>query len=241
MGTYAQRRGLTLVEVLISLSAVSVLLAVLIPALSSARVSSRRVLCAGNQRLLGQGWNRYLDTHDGAFPVLYAQPAWRYGGVRFSTVDGSPFLDFTRPLNRFLPVLRPDASAEELYRCPADHGITDETSGIGTGRRTAFRAFGTSYRANTELVDGARPLRRQDVTTAHSRLVVMGDPVWFEVHEDTGRLAAWHGPRNAGNLLFLDGSVRFMTIEPKPVVGPAVFDPVSPEFAFPRGRNGGDG
>ena len=34
----------------------------------------------------------------------------------------------------------------------------------------------------------------------------------------------------AGNLLFLDGSVRFVL---KEKVGPAVFDPLAPELAFP--------
>ncbi len=236
-------RGFTLLELGVSLGIVSVLLAVLLPALSSARVASRRSLCAGNQRLLGQAWAACVEGNEGRFPVVYAQPAWLYGGVRFSSVDETPFLDLSRPLNRYLPLHRLDAPGEMLFACPADAGITDVYGEVGTGRRTAYRAFGTSYRANPALLDpatgggdsGAPPgLSRSAITTAPSRLVVMGDPVWHEIRESTGRLAAWHGAPDTGNMLFLDGSVRFVSIVPHPAVGPAVFDPLAPELMFPK-------
>ena len=47
----APPRGFTLLELLISLAVVSVLVAILVPALTSARSSNHRVLCAGHQRL----------------------------------------------------------------------------------------------------------------------------------------------------------------------------------------------
>ena len=233
--------GFTLLELLISLAVISALLAILLPTLSSGRIASHRELCAGNQRALGLAWRAYVDDNDGRFPVLYVRPAWSYGGVRFSSVDGTAFLDYDRPLTIYLPIQRLDVAAELLYRCPADRGITDESGQVGTGYRTAYRAFGTSYRANARLLrpaDGAGGrggLRRDAITTAPSRLVVMGDPVWYESRENTGRLAEWHGAPNAGNLLFLDGSVRFLAVKPRPAVGPAVFDPIAPELMFPLG------
>ena len=238
-----RRPAFTMLELVISLAAGGVLLCILLPAMVSARVSSQRELCSGNQRLIGQAWEAYLKSHDGRFPTIYVQPAWRYAGVRYSSVDGTAFLDYDRPLNNYLPAYRSQVNPEQLFECPADRGITDERGEAGTGRRTALEAFGTSFRANTRLLlpRGDRPqppLDRAQITTAPSRLVVMGDPVWFETLESTGRLAAWHGTPNTGNLLFLDGSVRFVTIKPRPAVGPAVFDPLSLELTFPlkKGR-----
>jgi prepilin-type N-terminal cleavage/methylation domain-containing protein/prepilin-type processing-associated H-X9-DG protein len=236
------RAGFTLLELAISLAVVCALLVILLPALSTARMSSHRALCAGNQRLLGQAWYMYLESNEGRFPVIYDQPGWRYGGVKYSRVDETTaFLDHNLPLNRYLPLHRLDAPAEDLFRCPADHGITGETGGVGTGDRTAFEAFGTSYRANAALL--APPARGgagseaglhwNEITTAASRLVVMGDPLWYEVREITGRSAAWHGRADTGNLLFLDGSVRFVPVEPRPQIGAAVFDPLEPGLAFP--------
>jgi prepilin-type N-terminal cleavage/methylation domain-containing protein/prepilin-type processing-associated H-X9-DG protein len=229
MGTRRPRPGFTLLEFVISLAVVCALMAILLPALSTARMSSHRALCAGNQRLLGQAWSIYLDANDDRFPVIYEQPAWRYGGVRFSGVDGSPYLDHNLPLNRYLPAHRFDVPGETLFHCPADRGITDEFGVARTGERTVYRAHGTSYRANSALLG----LRRDEITTAPSRLVVLGDPVWYEVLERTGLGASWHGTPGAGNLLFLDGSVRFMAVAPRPEVGPAVFDPLEPGLAFP--------
>ena len=166
------RGGFTLLELVISLAVVGVLLVLLLPVLTSARMSSRRALCAGNQRLLGHAWSDYLQDNGKRFPVLYVQAAWMYGGVRFSTVDGSPFLDYDRPLNRYVP----PRLGEILFHCPADRGITDERGTVGTGRRSAFEAFGSSYRANTELLGphadrGHAGLGRDEITTAPSRLV----------------------------------------------------------------------
>jgi prepilin-type N-terminal cleavage/methylation domain-containing protein/prepilin-type processing-associated H-X9-DG protein len=232
MSHRALRNGFTLLELAISLAVVSVLLATLLPALASARLAAYRAQSSDNQRRIGQAWLVYLLEHDEKFPYVPAQPGWHYGGVRFSTVTGEPFLDTTRPLTPYIARWG-GAEQEELFHCPADRGITGETAGVGTAGRTAFRAYGTSYRANAKLLDarlagieGAhRGLRRTEIATVPSRLVVMGEPIWFEIRENTGRDADWYADGNKGNLLFLDGSVRYMTILPEPRIGPAVYDP----------------
>ena len=226
--------GFSLLELAISLAVAAVFLAILLPALSTARVSTHRARCAGNQRLLGEAWTHCLEDGGGALPMIAVQPGWRYGGVRFSSVDTAPFLDFARPLNRYLPVDRLDVPPVEIFSCPADRGITDEYGEVGTGRRTAYRSFGTSYRANSLLFDARlagldpvpRGVRLSEITTPASRLGVLGDPAWYEALAKTGRMASWHGKTHAGNILFLDGSVRYMALEPRPKVGPAVVEPV---------------
>jgi len=233
MGSRARHVGFTVLELAISLAMVSLLLAILLPALASARVVSHREQCAGNQRCIGEAWQMYLDDHDGEFPYIPIQGGWRYGGVRFSSVDSRPFPDTQRPLTPYVPQSASGRGGVEVFRCPADRGITGETTEVGTADRTAYRAFGTSYRANALLLDADRAgiegvhrgLRVGEVSTVASRLVVMGDPIWFEVRERTGRNAVWHGETERGNLLFLDGSVRSMQVLPKPRVGPAVYEP----------------
>jgi prepilin-type processing-associated H-X9-DG protein len=56
-------------------------------------------------------------------------------------------------------------------------------------------------------------------------MVVMGEPIWYEVRWETNRDAAWYGDKDKGNLLFLDGAVQYATIWPRHRVGPAVFEP----------------
>lgn len=242
LGNARHHCGLTLLETVISLLLIAVLLAILLPALSSARVASYGDQCKTNLHRMGQSWQTYLEDHRRQFPFVPVQPGWFYGGMRFSSVDGSAYRDNDRPLTPYMPLpLRSTSNNEEIMCCcPADHGITDPSGGLGTGKRSAFRSFGTSYRANAALldarlsgIDGAeqsfRGLDRREITTSPSRLVLMGDAAWYEVAEATGRTADWHGRPGAGNILFLDGAVRVMTIKPRTDRNqPLVFDPVTP-------------
>ncbi len=276
-----QFRGVTLLETVVSLSVIALLLSILVPALSSARVASHREKCQNNQRQIGQAWSAYLEDNDGEFPHVPVQPGWFYGGCRFSSVDEMAFPDFDRPLTSYLALPRTTNFDDVVCCCPADEGITDVDVGtFGTGRRTAFRSFGTSYRLNAALVswDGApgntpgntpgsasgsaspvvdepishratRSLRRMEITTPASRLVLMGDPIWYELAQSTGRKADWHGHVKvatasesgtqhrkvpAGNVLFLDGSVKFVTIKPREQKNqPVMFDPIVGGAATP--------
>jgi prepilin-type processing-associated H-X9-DG protein len=230
---------LTLLETLIALVLITLLLSILLPALSTARIASHREQSQANLAHMGQGWMQLLEAQGRTFPFIPVQPAWHYGGMRFSAVDNVAFPDYDRPLNGFLPLSRTDRPEDSLCCCPADRGITDADAAVGTGTRTAFRAYGTSYRANAALFDvrlanlappsgEARGMTRAEVTTTPSRMLLMGEPFWYEASEETGRNADWYGKPDSGNVLFLDGSVRFVTLRSRKVVGPVIFDPIMP-------------
>ncbi len=232
--------GLTLLETALSVMLIAALLSILLPALSSARTQSFRDRCQANQKAMSMAWQNYLNDHNQEFPAVPVQPGWFYGGMRFSAVSDTMLPDADRPLTSYLGLFRTNDPHDVVCSCPADHGITDPQATMGTGRRTAFRSYGTSYRANAALlwsippdenavpdVAERRGLRRSEITTAMSRLVLMGDPVWYEVAESTGRQADWHGQKDSGNVLFLDGSIKFMAVKPRNLgAGPAVFDPI---------------
>lgn len=242
MRTDIARRGFTLLELIISLAVATLLLSILVPALTRARVASHRERCAAHLGQCAHAWHLYLEEHEGAFPSVPVQSGWRYGGVRFSALDGTAFLDMDRPLSAYFA--RTSSDAAEILRCPADLGIT-AGAGAGTGDRTAFASFGTSYRANDWLLDSRRagldvlrPLRRDEVRTVPSRLVLMGDPLWYERYLDTGRNAVWHEDVDRANLLFLDGAVKYRQVPARPRMGPAVFEPLlasGAEGVVPRG------
>lgn len=232
MSAPIRRRAFALVELVISIILIVVLLSLFVPALFTVRAASQRDQCASNLRQIGQALHIYMEENDGQFPFVNHQPAWRYGGVRFATADQSPFLDSTRPLNRV--VFTAGVGPANIFCCPADQGITGDLDGLGTGDRTACRSFGTSYRANAPLFDARldgrtsqpRAMYREEISTAPSRMLVLGDAVWFEVAEQTKRDADWHEVPQTGNILFLDNSVRFQRVRPRDVTGPVMFDPV---------------
>ena len=62
------RRGFTLVELLLTVAVVGILLALLLPAVNSARAAARRTQCASNLRQVGLAIGSYTDVHHGRWP-----------------------------------------------------------------------------------------------------------------------------------------------------------------------------
>ena len=75
--SHQDRRGLTLVELLVVIAVIGILFGILLPAVMSARSSGRRSQCANNLKQLGSAVHQFHDRH-GSMPVYWG--AMKGGG-----------------------------------------------------------------------------------------------------------------------------------------------------------------
>lgn len=214
-------RAFTLIELLAVIAALTVLTAILLPALSLARDFGKRITCQACLRDIGQAWWMYFNDYDGK---TYQG---RNADVDFAGWKGVEIPKYPRPLNPYLslPLICESERDARLMHCPAD------TARMDGGGKSKYVRFGNSYRANHIIVGpnqipdlpekevsdavnaGIKKLRIHD---AHdlSRLPLAGDHGWVNQWWPTvPDVNEWHRRPSYFNLVYVDGHVAFVRIQ----------------------------
>jgi prepilin-type N-terminal cleavage/methylation domain-containing protein/prepilin-type processing-associated H-X9-DG protein len=129
-----RRRGFTLLEVLVVIAILSMLAAMLLPAIQAARESARRIQCRNNLKQMGLALHEYHESV-GAFPMgyvsptqsapLYTSPGWGWAALILSHLDQRPLYDSA---NFSLPIEMAEnqtvrTTAVGVYVCPSDTAV----------------------------------------------------------------------------------------------------------------------
>jgi prepilin-type N-terminal cleavage/methylation domain-containing protein/prepilin-type processing-associated H-X9-DG protein len=101
------QKAFTLVELLVVIAIIGVLVALLLPAIQSARAAARRTQCVNNMRQVGLAVHQYADVHKGRFPLL----AYHNAVKNSQTEEQKSWIASLAPYTE---------SVDEIRLCPED-------------------------------------------------------------------------------------------------------------------------
>jgi prepilin-type N-terminal cleavage/methylation domain-containing protein/prepilin-type processing-associated H-X9-DG protein len=219
--------GFTLVELLVVVGLVSILIALLMPALSRAREHAWRVACSSNLRQVGAGFIAYAQDSRGRFPApaccireqtedwVYWQPGRDVGESRILRYLGNA----TRVLE--CPSGRTERQTTPPY--PFSYSVNFRFTG-----EPGMRVFGTGWQQTPckldEIINSSQKILaiEEDITSINDGTWSSGDMEWrifrtfflSVIHDKRGEIG-WQDPHyigahgGSGNVVFADGHCEF--------------------------------
>jgi prepilin-type N-terminal cleavage/methylation domain-containing protein len=134
-----RKRAFTLIELLVVIAIISILVALLLPVLNSAKAQSRRAACTNNLKQINLGIRVYSDEFNDLSPGL--------------TNGAAIWIRYRELLQGYLGLNGPPSPQDKVFACPADTFFYKLTPTwnfqlVAEGRHTDSNSLYSSYQFN---------------------------------------------------------------------------------------------